>query len=64
MIVQIKQEIVLKKDSNRFILLGPGLWHEMINITKDCVILVIASDIYKESDYIRSYDDFLDWQKK
>ena len=29
---EIKQEIVLKKDSNRFILLGPGLWHEMINI--------------------------------
>ena len=55
---------VLKKDSNCFILLGPGLWHEMTNITKDCVILVVASDIYKESDYIRSYDDFLGWHKK
>ena len=59
-----KQKIVLKKDSSCFILLGPGLWHEMTNITKDCVILVVASDIYEESDYIRSYDDFLDWHKK
>ena len=41
------------------ILLGKMLWHSMSNFSKDCVILVFASDYYKESDYIRDYDQFL-----
>jgi dTDP-4-dehydrorhamnose 3,5-epimerase-like enzyme len=36
----------------------PLLWHEMHNFSKDCVLLMIASDIYDESDYIRDYDSF------
>lgn len=38
--------------------LGPMLWHTMDKFSKDCVILVVASDYYKESDYIRSYEEF------
>ncbi|MDN2479988.1 sugar 3,4-ketoisomerase [Vibrio agarivorans] len=34
-------------------------WHEMSNFSDDCVLMVIASDLYDESDYIRNYDDFL-----
>ena len=59
----VNQKIRLKSIHNKFILLGPNLWHEMSKISKDCVILVIASDHYKESDYIRSYKEFLDWIK-
>lgn len=40
------------------ILLGPGLWHTMSQFTYDCVILVLASDRFKESDYIRDYAEF------
>ncbi len=34
-------------------------WHEMSNFSEDCVLLVLASDVYDESDYIRNYDVFL-----
>lgn len=39
--------------------LGSKLWHEMSNFSSDCVILVLADDFYKESDYIRDYNAFL-----
>ncbi|MDB4410454.1 FdtA/QdtA family cupin domain-containing protein [bacterium] len=36
----------------------------MCNFTPDCVLLVLADRHYDESDYIRSYDEFLEWKKK
>lgn len=35
------------------------IWGEMCDFSDDCVLLVLASDHYDESDYIRDYDDFL-----
>ena len=35
------------------------IWREMHDFSKDCVLLVLASEHYDESDYIRDYDDFL-----
>jgi len=35
------------------------VWREMYDFSKDCVLLVLASEHYDESDYIRDYDDFL-----
>lgn len=40
-----------------------GLWREMHNFTSDAVILVIASEIYDENDYIRDYKRFLSFAK-
>ncbi|MCF8780298.1 FdtA/QdtA family cupin domain-containing protein [Vibrio sp. IRLE0018] len=34
-------------------------WHEMDNFSDDCVLLVLASDVYNENDYIRDYSEFL-----
>lgn len=34
-------------------------WHEMHDFSKDCVLLVLASQDYDEDDYIRNYNDFL-----
>lgn len=53
----IKQEITL--DSNTHGLeIEPMVWHEMDDFSADCVLLVLASDIYEESDYIRSRAEF------
>lgn len=38
--------------------IDPMVWHEMEEFSADCVLLVLASDIYDESDYIRSKDEF------
>lgn len=35
------------------------IWREMYDFSSDAVLLVLASDFYKEEDYIRDYDDFL-----
>lgn len=34
-------------------------WHEMHDFSQDCVLLVLASEHYDESDYIRDYEDFI-----
>ncbi|MGE6648196.1 sugar 3,4-ketoisomerase [Shewanella colwelliana] len=34
-------------------------WHEMHDFSDDCVLLVLANDIYDETDYIRDYSDFI-----
>lgn len=35
------------------------MWREMYDFSSDAVLMVLASEIYKEEDYIRNYDDFL-----
>ena len=35
------------------------VWREMDEFSHDCVLLVVASDIYRERDYIRNYAEFL-----
>lgn len=53
-----RQKILMNKD-NIGVILGKGLWHTMEEFSSGCVLLVVASDYYKEEDYIRDYDDFL-----
>lgn len=35
------------------------MWREMYDFSPDAVLMVLASDYYTESDYIRDYDEFL-----
>ena len=37
----------------------PGMWRDLSDFSSGAVALVLASDIYKEEDYIRDYHDFL-----
>lgn len=41
------------------LLIGNLVWREMHDFSPDCVLLVLASEHYDETDYIRNYDDFL-----
>lgn len=34
------------------------MWREMYDFSKDAVLLVFASELYDEDDYIRDYDEF------
>ena len=38
--------------------LAPMLWHSMDDFTEDCVVLVLASLPFDESDYIHDYNTF------
>jgi dTDP-4-dehydrorhamnose 3,5-epimerase-like enzyme len=46
-------------DPARGIAIEEMVWHEMHDFSPDCVLLVMASENYDESDYIRSYEDFI-----
>jgi dTDP-4-dehydrorhamnose 3,5-epimerase-like enzyme len=52
------REEVLIQSPEKGIDLPPFLWHEMHDFSPDCVLLVLASDIYDENDYIRDYELF------
>ncbi|MBL1272305.1 MAG: WxcM-like domain-containing protein [Oceanospirillales bacterium] len=53
-----KAEVTL--DSPRHgLLIGGMVWREMHQFSADCVLLVLADQHYDESDYIRSYEEFL-----
>ena len=41
-----------------------NMWREMFDFSPDAVLLVLASEAYDESDYIRNYDDFLEFIKE
>jgi len=36
-----------------------NMWREMFDFSSDAVLMVLASQVYDESDYIRNYDEFL-----
>ncbi len=38
---------------------GAGMWREMYDFSEDAVLMVLASELYDEADYIRDYDQFL-----
>lgn len=44
--------------------IGPMVWREMYDFTPDCVLLVLASQLYDTEDYIRDYQEFLTLVKK
>lgn len=38
----------------------PGIWRDISNFSSGSICLVLASELYDEKDYIRSYEDFLE----
>jgi dTDP-4-dehydrorhamnose 3,5-epimerase-like enzyme len=53
-----KEEVVIDTP-NTGIVIDKLIWHEMHDFSENCILMVIASDLYDESDYLRNYDDFL-----
>jgi len=37
------------------------VWREIFDFTPDTVLLVLASDVYDKSDYIRDYEEFIEY---
>lgn len=55
---------VFRLDSpDKGLLVNPGLWGELSNFSPGTVCMVLASDVYDENDYIRNYDDYLEYIK-
>ena len=59
-----KQQEIFLDHPAKGIYLGKELWHTMSNFSSDCIILVFASDLYDESDYIRDFQEFITYINK
>ena len=44
---------------NKGLYITADTWREMFDFSEDAVLMVLADQLYDESDYIRNYDDFL-----
>ncbi len=42
------------------LLIKSFMWREMYDFSEDCVLMVLADQLYDESDYIRDYNCFLE----
>ena len=57
-----KKSFILNKP-NLGLLIPTGIWRELQNFSSGAVCLVLASDVFKEEDYIRDFDAFLESKK-
>ncbi|MDY0328700.1 MAG: FdtA/QdtA family cupin domain-containing protein [Arcobacteraceae bacterium] len=56
----IKKDEMKLTNPNQGLLIEGLIWREMKDFSPDCVLVVLASEHYDESDYIRDYDRFLE----
>lgn len=54
----VVRQSVLLDSPTKGLLVESLVWREMSEFSSDCVLLVLASHHYDETDYIRNYDDF------
>ena len=55
-----EKEIVALEKPYEGLYIANNMWREMFDFSPDAVLLVLASELYDEADYIRDYDRFLE----
>ncbi|TCK62141.1 sugar 3,4-ketoisomerase [Seleniivibrio woodruffii] len=55
------REVYELNSPDKGLYIGPGSWREMFDFSPDCVLMVIASMLYEEDDYIRDYSRFVEY---
>lgn len=58
---ETKESILLNKPYEA-LLVKPGTWSHLVDFSSGAVALVLASDLYDESDYMRDYEVFLQYK--
>ena len=59
-----KREEIKLDNPNQGLYIENLIWREMKDFSPDCVLVVLASEHYDESDYIRDYNKFLEEANK
>ncbi len=59
-----KKTTVTLDKPDKGLMLMPGLWREMVWKKTGSVLCVLASEYYDAQEYIRNYDDFINYSKK
>lgn len=53
-----EEEVIELNDPAQGLYIGPMIWREMYDFTEGAVLLVLASEYYTVSDYIRDYKQY------
>ena len=53
-----EQKTVTLNKPNVGLLIVKGIWRELENFSSGSVCLVLASDVFKEEDYIRDFEEY------
>lgn len=53
-----QREVYCLDSPQRGIYLGSNVWREMSHFSPNCVLIVLASEHYDPTDYIKDYDEF------
>ena len=56
-----ERETVLLNDPAKILYIKPCVWREITEFSENSTLMVLASDEYDESDYIRKYKDFKEY---
>lgn len=54
-----KSKRITLNNPSEGLLITPGIWRELEGFSSGSVCLVVASDVYKEDDYMRDFEEFL-----
>ena len=54
-----EKKVVYLEKPYEGIYVANNIWREMYDFSPDAVLMVLASEVYDEKDYIRDYEEFL-----
>jgi hypothetical protein len=58
----INKKIITLNRPNHGLLVVPGLWRELSEFSSGSICLVMTSLKYDSADYIRDYNEFIEWK--
>ena len=56
-----RREVFLNRP-NVGLMIPHGIWHHLHDFSSGAVALSLTSDLYREEDYLRRYDDFMQFR--
>lgn len=58
-----EKKVIILNNPCEGLYVASAIWREIFDFSPDAVLVVLASELYDESDYIRDYDEFIKYVK-
>lgn len=58
----VNKKVVTLNRPDYGLMVVPGIWRELMEFSSGAICLVLASEVYNQSDYIRNDDEFRIWK--
>lgn len=59
-----KKKYFIDANDGKALLVPPGYWRVLSKFSEEATCMVIASEHYDESDYIRNFEEYNSWYKE